>query len=244
MPKLNMDTIQLSGVGNFQFSAVRPEDLGATEYTLVSLVLDVSGSVDSWKDELLKTEKAIVGACKKSPRSDNLLLRIVHFGSNINEIHGFKPLSEINEDDYKNIKIDGLTALFNATDTSIQATIQYAKDLTENDYICNACIYVVTDGDNNISGRTAADIKKRITQAIKSECLESIIVVLVGITGGNHMLLQYLEDFQKDADITQFVDIGDATPQRLAKLAGFVSKSISSQSQSLGTGSASQPFAF
>jgi stage V sporulation protein SpoVS len=53
-----------------------------------------------------------------------------------------------------------------------------------------------------------------------------------------------LEDFQKDAGLTQFIDVGDGTPQRLAKLAGFVSKSVSSQSQAIGSGSVSQPVTF
>jgi hypothetical protein len=35
--------------------------------------------------------------------------------------------------------------------------------------------------------------------------------------------------------------MGNVTPGKLAKLAQFVSKSISSQSQALGTGGASQP---
>ena len=47
-----------------------------------------------------------------------------------------------------------------------------------------------------------------------------------------------------EAGLSQFVDAGDATPQRLAKLAQFVSQSISLQSRALGSGAPSQPLTF
>ena len=245
MPKLkDMEQTNLVGPGNYSFSAVRQENLGATEYTVVSLVLDVSGSVANYADELLKTQKAIVDACKKSPRADNLLLRIVHFNDNLEEIHGFKPLPDIDTNSYPALRPDGYTALVDAVDTSVQATIEYASDLAQNDFAVNAAVYIVTDGDDNSSKCTNKSVKDRIQQAVKSEDMESIIVVLVGITGGNAQLQAYLDKFQSEVGITQYVDIGDATPQKLAKLVNFVSKSVSSQSSALGSGSASAPLQF
>jgi hypothetical protein len=77
MPKLmqvddNLEVIKIAGAGSFQFSAIRPEDLGATEYTLVTIVVDITGSIADFADELLKSVKAIIEACKKSPRAENL----------------------------------------------------------------------------------------------------------------------------------------------------------------------------
>ncbi len=54
----------------------------------------------------------------------------------------------------------------------------------------------------------------------------------------------YLKIFKDEAEIDQYVDAGDATPTKLAKLAEFVSQSISSQSQSLGSGGPSQNLNF
>ena len=53
-----------------------------------------------------------------------------------------------------------------------------------------------------------------------------------------------LEKFKNDAKLSQFVDIGNATEGKLAKLANFVSESVSSQSQALGTGAPSQTLNF
>ncbi len=46
MPKFdNMQKLTVPGGGNFQFSAIRPDNLGAAEYTLVTIVVDITASV-------------------------------------------------------------------------------------------------------------------------------------------------------------------------------------------------------
>lgn len=248
MPKLmNEDTevVKIAGGGSFQFSAVRPEDLGASEYTLVTIVVDVTGSVYSFSSDLLKMIKFIVEACKKSPRAENLLLRIVTFNywNNIVELHGFKLLNSIDSNDYVLPHCDGMTALHDASYDAIAATLTYSKSLIDLDFNCNGCIYIITDGeDNNSRFATRNMIKDKLQEAIQSEVIESLITVLIGVNSST--CKKSLEGFQKDANLTQFIDVGNATAQNLAKLAGFVSKSISSTSQALGTGAASQPLTF
>jgi Mg-chelatase subunit ChlD len=132
--------------------------------------------------------------------------------------------------------------LFDATDEAIQATTTYGKQLTTQNFLVNAIVVVVTDGQNNTGNiLDAAQIKKSIEEARKSENLESITLILVGVTNDDINLDVYLQDFKDKAGITQYVSIGKATPGKIAKLAAFVSQSISSTSAALGTGAASQP---
>ena len=67
----------------FTFSPVNLTTLGATEYTLVSVTADRSGSVRDFAREMEKALKEIVSACRKSPRADNLLLRLTRFDHQI-----------------------------------------------------------------------------------------------------------------------------------------------------------------
>ncbi|MEZ4527349.1 MAG: hypothetical protein R2941_15630 [Desulfobacterales bacterium] len=67
--------------------------------------MDETGSVASFAKDLLKTVKSIVEACKKSPRAENLMIRLTSFNEAQREIHGFKPLSAINVNDYKAFKL-------------------------------------------------------------------------------------------------------------------------------------------
>ena len=53
---------------------------------------------------------------------------------------------------------------------------------------------------------------------------------------------RFLDGFATEAGM-KYLSAGDATNGKLAKLAEFVSQSVSSQSQSLGTGGPSQTIA-
>jgi len=248
MPTSDTQVIDIPGPGNFQFSAIRPETLGATEYTLVTMVIDVTGSVRKLSGELLECVKSIVGACQKSQRAENLMLRFITFNETLHEIHGFKPLSEIDVNDYKPFKPVGMTALFDATFSGVASTLTYAKSLIDQDFDVNGCVYIVTDGMDNQSITTPSRILDIMDNAITKEEIESLITILIGIndpnTGYSKEVTKALEKFKDKANLTEFVDAGDATPQKLAKVANFVSQSVSSQSQALGSGSPSQPLVF
>ena len=252
MPKLmatNDDqVIEIPGPGNFQFSAVRIEDLGATEYTLVTIVCDISGSVLHFANDLLVCIKTIVEACKKSPRAENLLVRLLLFNDELFEIHGFKDLSKIEPNDYKELEPDAFTALYDASYDGIGATVEYAKRLIQQDFECNGAVYILTDGMNNRGSMTPFTIKDKISSALQNEDIESLVTILIGLHSPGQSweaeVKASLKMFYTEAELTQFIDIGEATPQRLAKLANWVSESVSSQSQALGTGAASQQLTF
>ncbi len=72
-----------------------------------------------------------------------------------------------------------------------------------------------------------------------SENLESIKVILIGV-GDSGRVQTYLDTLKNDAGLDQFVWVGNADAKALAKMADFVSRSISSSSQALGTGGASK----
>ena len=236
------DDLITGSVGGFHFSGVRPETLGATEYTLVTLALDKTGSVVDFADQLFKVMTTVVEACRKSPRADYLLLRVTQFNTAVDEVHPFLPLSQIDVNSYTVPDCHGFTALRDATFSAVGATTAYAKVLADSDFLTNGIVIVVTDGVDNDSKWSESDVATQIKGAIKNESLESLRTILVGVNAGQ--FTAQLEAFRKAVGIDQYVDIADATAQRLAKLADFVSRSISAQSQSLGTGGPSQALTF
>jgi hypothetical protein len=243
MSLMDKDLEQLNAGSNYKFSATKLSKLGAAEYTLATIVQDASSSVSGFAPALEQAIKTIFKAMDKSPRKDNLMLRLTQFSDNLKELHGFKLLGSIKESDYDNIlNIGGMTALFEAVDEAIQTTSTYGKQLTSQNFLVNAIIVVVTDGQNNAGSIfDPAQIKKALDTARQSENLESITLILVGVTNDDNNLDVYLQQFVTEAGITQYVSIGKATPGKIAKLAAFVSQSISSTSSALGTGAPSQP---
>lgn len=246
MPKLmDTDLDQLTTGSHYKFSATKNDALGAAEYTLAHLVVDESGSVSGFKAELEKAMLATKQACEQSPRAENLLLRATAFSTTVRELHGFKLLKTIQDADYLGaLRLGGSTALHRATHEALETTLAYAKTLADQEFLTNAITIIVTDGEEMEFDVTTDRIAELIRLARASEkVLESLTVVLVGITS-NQLTTRKLQDYQKAVGITQFVDVGSATPGKLAKLAQFVSRSISSTSAALGTGQGSKPIAF
>ena len=245
MPKLNDETMDAVSLPNnsFGYSATRLESLEAFEYTLVTLVVDRSGSVQGYQSSMEDCIKEVIGACKMSPKADNLMLRAVLFDDKLEELHGYKLLQNCNLDDYTGcIEPRGLTALYDATKASIDATIDYARDLTDNDYSVNSIVIIITDGWDNRSSFTPNSVQESLASAVKTESMESIRTILVGVdTMSDPQLSAKLQEFRKTANIDQYEDIANANAKSLAKLADFISKSISAQSQALGSGGPSKP---
>lgn len=229
-------------VGGFHFSGVRPETLGAMEYTLVNLVIDKTGSVQGFEQELFQIKETVVKACLRSPRAENILLRVVEFNTSVDEVHGFMPLADIDTAAYTVPRCYGATALFDAIYSGAKATLAYAKNLYDQNYLVNAISIAVTDGDNNHGATTLTMARDAIQEGTKSEVLESMRTILIGVN--TQQYAHILQNVSSNLQVDQYEDIGSATPERLARLADFISRSISTQSQALGSGGPSKPLTF
>ena len=241
----NDDTMEAHGAGTYGFSGTRIDRLTATEYTLVAIAVDRSGSVDGFEGALNDCLGEILKACRRSPRADNLMLRTLTFDDQIEEAHGFKPLGEIPLDAYRGaVAPRGATALYDATVNALDSVLAYGKTLIESDFAANGIVFVLTDGLDNRSMATPATVKHKLDEARRGEKLESVLTVLVGVNVLDPEAQRALETFAKEAGFTQYVDVGAATDKTLAKLAQFVSRSVSAQSQALGSSGPSKPLAF
>lgn len=249
MPKLmNQDDMNThKTLQNFTFSAVKIENLGASEYTIVTVVQDTSGSVGGFKTDMEACLQKILESCKLSPRSENLLMRLVEFNDDVNELHGFMELKGINPGDYADIlKCYGTTALMDAAVNAAESTEAYGKSLSDMDYRCNGIMFTITDGQDNSSviARTPAAVKKALGKIKKGEvALESFLSIFIFV-GDDPSEVKVMEKFSEDCGFDQFIPLGEATPSKLAKLADFISRSISSSSTALANGQSSQPLTF
>lgn len=228
------------GGTTFGFSGSNINDLTSSEYTLVGISIDRSYSIQPFVKELQETLKEVVRSCQKSPRSDNLLIRIVAFDSSVEEVHGFKELNKCDINQYDKIfnKLGNATALYDSCVNNIEAINKYGQELSDNDYDVNSIFICITDGLNNHSSETMQSVKTALNAAVGEKKLESLLSILVGVNTADAGVGLELARFAKDAMFSNFIEIEKASAKELAKLAQFISKSISSQSQALNTGSA------
>lgn len=237
----------------FQYSCVTVDKLGAAEYTIVQAVVDQTGSVAGFKDDLERMLEVSADSCKKSPRAENLLYRATAFNSmwgnkpKIKELCGFTLLNDLDPSQFANsLNPNGATPLYSATLDAVDALYHYGKDLYQNRILCNAILFIITDGEDNSSGsgHTPAAIKEMIQRISKENIVESFRTILIGVNDTDSYFKDWLEKFRKEAELDEYISMGEVTPGKLAKLAAFVSQSVSSQSQALGSGGPSQPIDF
>lgn len=240
----DMSSFKATGSG-FQFSATNISSLGASEYTLVGIACDRSTSVSAFAAEIEGCLKSSLEGCQKSPRVDNLLVRLLAFNHKVSEEHGFRPLADCHLAKYDGfLKPGGTTSLYDASVDLVDSLATYGKSLIDQDYTVNGLVCILTDGEDIGSTLKARDVKAAMDRALKSEALESLVTILIGINVQDLRISQFLQDFKKTAGFSQYIEAKDSSPKTFAKVAGFISKSVSSQSQSVGSKVASQPIAF
>lgn len=230
------DIVNFNAAG-FQFSGASIDTLESTEYTLVTICLDKSLSIQPFAQDMENALKSVISSCTNSPRSDNLIVRLVTFGETVDEFHGFKELNKCQLTDYDGSlsKLGNRTTLYDAMYNGLKALNEYVIELNSFDYSTNGLFVTITDGLDNYSSQTPPQIKKLKDEAVGENKLESLVSILVGVNTADNQVSKELKNLANAVGM-EFLDIKDATPKSLAKLAQFISKSISSQSKALNTG--------
>jgi len=230
---------------HYGFSAARIGGLSASEYTLVTIAADVSGSVTGFERDIESCLKAVVRACRHSPRADNLMLRTTKFHTVLEEVHGFLPLAQCHTDTYDGVlSPSGGTALYDAAINAVDSVTSYGEQLANGGFDVNGIVFVITDGADNSSRRKAPSVKNALARAVKTESLESMVSILVGVNVGNDSVSQYLSKLHKSAGFDEYIELQSADAATLAKLADFVRGSIMAQSVALGSGGISHSLVF
>lgn len=239
--------------GGHAYSPVRVETLDVSECTLVTLVFDLTGSVDPFEDKINALLKQIVETCQDLPTNAHIVVRVIGFNSymGVKEFIGFTPIIDIDINDLPKFECDGMTNLIDATHTAIDASITEAGRLTDEDYGVNAVMFVITDGDDNKSKQfTTSDIKGQLISIKRTEVLEDFNTVVIGVkdpdvtdqlhSGWSQRIGVKLKEFTEECGITKFVELGDATEEAMKKLGWNISQSISSSSNAIVSGGPSQ----
>jgi hypothetical protein len=257
MPLLGQatDGMETVNAGNFQFSAAKIAKLASDHFTLGTVVVDVSYSLDGHEKELEEMLFTSLQACQTSDEADSLLVRVLTFSDDVDEVHGFKLMPDIKLTDPQTGKIlaqheyqgkvviKSNTALYDATLNAIEASRIRGRQLIDDNYNTNAVVYIITDGMNTTGSASPKKIRDAIKQVKLTESLESLVTICIGINITEPMVRDALQSFVKEAEITHYMEFGKATKSNLAKLGGFISQSLSSSSQAVGSGSPSQMIA-
>jgi uncharacterized protein YegL len=251
MPKLlgKSDIETGNTMSGFQYSSIGIKNLGASQYTIVQILMDWTGSVGSFAPLLEQCLKDVFEACSKGAMSENILFRVLTFSDqmpkNHTEIHGFLPLNTIDPQLYNipNAPYGG-TPLYNVTLNAVESLFAYGKELHANRYTINSVLFVVTDGEDT-QHYTAQD-KARAMNLIANlkaelrngEFLDTFNSYLIGINDTSCQ--KALKDFERSSCFDGYKSIQDANSKSIAKLAQWMSQSVSTVSKNIGGGNSQQ----
>ena len=228
----------------YGYTGVNIGGLQSFENTIAIGLVDESGSTQHFAKDLEACVKEIVRSLRDSDNADKLLYAHYHFTTNFREVHGFKELNSINVDDYDGCwNGGGITTLYDSETRVIQYLDDYSDQMRKQNYLCNGIIYVLTDGMDYGSTLKESAVKNALDMIATNEGLESFISILIGIND-DPSVQQGLENHANNCGFSQYVKAGNANQKTLSKLANFIVRSISSQSQMLGTGGPSQLLTF
>lgn len=230
--------------GNYGYTGAAMDAITALENTLAVTLFDESGSTRHYATEMEKVVKEIVKSLRFCPRADNLVYAHYHFDSNFREVLGFTPLAQVNESMFDNCWAGGgRTTLYDSCDRVIRSIGDYGRQLAEKRYQVNGFFCCLTDGMDWGSQLQAPDVKVAFEEVMQAEALESVMSILIGVNDDPDVQND-LKAFADVAGFSQYIAAKNADAQTLAKIGGFISKSIQAQSQSLGTGAQSASLTF
>jgi hypothetical protein len=233
-----MQTRRLAG-SPYGYSGTRLDALGSAEYTLVAVAADQSGSVARFRADIERCLAEIVRACAAHARADQLMLRLVAFSDQLHEVHGFRPVPTLDPAAYAGaLTAGGGTALYDAAKNEVASVTSYGDTLAGADFTVNGLVFVVTDGEDNGSVGSAAEVREAVAAAVASERIDGVRTVLVGVGVGQATSASLMR-FSAEAGFDDYVAIEKADAASLQRLARFAAKSIAAQSTALGAGAAS-----
>ncbi len=228
----------------FGWSAIKTDHLGASKYTLVHLVYDNSGSVTVFAPQIrAAAEQSLLGMQRDKSTVNNVLIRQITFGLRIKEINPFNLAKLIDPKEIVNALTcdeDG-TLAFDAIDHAIKVTHGEAKDLRDKEYGVNAVIIMMTDGcDNGSTLQSGKSARASLDLLRGAELVESIKTILVKVNVKDPYVSDALDRFAADVGFDQVEDVELIKDKHIARLAGLISKSVTSTAQSNGTGGPSK----
>ncbi len=172
---LNLDTIN-----DFGALGVGLDDLESEDVTLVSYVLDASGSMQPHAADLTAAFAAEIAAMSGARSAEQVLVSVTVFQDAPKLLFGYRKLADVPRLDGGAYVPSGCTALFDAAHGALSHLEGYRKLLRDSGVRARAVVLVMTDGEDNASTRRPDEVK-----AIASRLAldEGAVLAYVGFGG-------------------------------------------------------------
>jgi uncharacterized protein YegL len=212
----------------FNFGNYDPDNLEVSETINAVFVIDTSGSVGRYVNELNSAYNEFLARMQKSHAADQLLVSLIEFNDTVHTVNGFMPIKNMQPVDFAS-KIDGSTALYDACKVGLKNAIDYRTSLENSGVNCKTLLFVITDGEDNSSNCQPSEVKDMIKDLLQEERnIFSFESILFGVGRDSEF-----EKAQKAMGIKHLAKVG-TTADEIRKMIAFISASITNVSTGQG----------
>lgn len=222
----NLDeTVLLGCVG------LSADDLDASDATLVSIVLDMSGSMAPHRKAVVDAFNTMQKALGGAKAASAILATAWTFNDAIGLLSGFEPIAQKPALTQTVYRPDGGTALYDAILAAMTGLVSYGQALADSGVPTKRVLFVLSDGDDNMSKASATKVASA-AQALVRE--EAYTLAFAGFGGGDLAAVARAIGFPH-------VVTASATESEIRRVFRQVSQSVLRVSQGANT---SQTFGF
>jgi hypothetical protein len=161
-----------------------PSMLQTSDIIQLGIAIDKSYSIIDYVDELNAAKRGTIERMKNSHHSPKILYSEIAFSSDIETVHGYHPIANVQAQD---ISPDNTTPLFAATLQLINDAIDYRDSVEANWGEARTMLFILTDGKDNTSqsqfGVSAGDVKNRLNEYFRENegAIATFEIFLLGI---------------------------------------------------------------
>ncbi len=158
------------------------EALDAADATLVSVVLDMSSSMGSVQAAVIDAYGAMLDALAGAKAASGILVSTWAFADQAQLLSSYEQVGRKPRLDAVTYKPDGMTALYDAVLGAMTGLVAYGEALWQSGVPTRRVLVVMTDGGDNASKASAADVRSA-ARALGSQ--EAYTLACAGFGGGD-----------------------------------------------------------
>ena len=215
------DEFNFTSSMGLNFTNFDPSNISVSETINVVFIIDKSGSVTTYVDDLNNVLNEFLHELQKSHVSDRVLTSVIEFNQHIDVKSAFHPIVDVND---FNVKPFGMTNLYGAVLAGLENAIAYKEEQENNGLTSKTLVFVITDGEDNC-GVNPDLVKQKLTEIYKDETNSfAFTVIMFGL--GNETYFDKARD-NMGIKPEMLAKLGTSAKE-LRKMVGFISSSVSS----------------
>jgi len=217
-----------AGLGDIDADAI--EAMGATEVTLLSLLIDDSSSIgyENNTGVVIDGHNMVLDALNGSKAAGAILVSCQYLNRGV--LYPFVPLAQAVRMDRSNYSPNGMTPLYDKTASTLASMVAKTAELENGGVAVKGVTYVITDGAD-YGSRTSPDRVKTIVQDMMRT--ESHIIGAMGID--DHGATDFRAVFASMGIPDTWILTPGNTPTEIRAAFGTISQSAVRASQTAGS---------